>query len=176
MKTYVTILSHFLILALTCFALDPLTEFKKRVNQDDKIYQWKACLRDDGKEIFFFSTEKEYNEDIHAELRPSWFVYMPNVSGDDYIKIHANSLVGINDKLTFVGQITQLGKKGIVTIQTDHPKKDPDVAYIYAYTPEGDHLKETLLAKYNPTESNAIYDQYLTEAKRTHITLKEVTP
>ncbi|HEX4084054.1 MAG TPA: hypothetical protein VHY22_04025, partial [Chthoniobacteraceae bacterium] len=88
--------------------------------------------------------------------------YYPQIDVDDF----------------FIGYISELGKRGLVTMQTDPAWHDrPSVARIYAYTLEGDHLKRTKLAEYNPEKKdNPIYNKYLSESRRAKVQLQQVTP
>ena len=45
-----------------------------------------------------------------------------------------------------------------------------------SYTVEGDHLKRSLLTEFSPGQSNAIYDEYLSDAHRVQVQLAEVSP
>lgn len=79
--------------------------------------------------------------------------------------------------LCFVGQITELGKRGIVSmVRKTHRPLDGETITIYAYTIEGDHLKKHQLAQYEEGENNAVFDKYLAEDKRTHVQLQEIDP
>jgi hypothetical protein len=159
------------------------------------IYKWSVDLNNDSKQEVLLDTKQTaeeiaqetqdtkepYNSNIH-----SFEVYIAKADGSGYVES-----TGINDGTAlgvgavpevditqcYVGQIDELHAYGLVTIHTGYPRKAPAVACIYAYTIESDHLKRRLLAQYDSTKSsNAIYDKYLKEGKRTHVTLQEVTP
>ena len=184
------ILTTFILITMhtQCRAIDPVLEYKQfsGLSSNDTLYQWEIDLNGDSRKVIFLTTKADYQETRHDGVRPVWTVYLPDTDGLGHFKTHGIengyglspvSDVGIDEKLMFIGLVTQIGKNGIVTAQQDRGKKEVEaVTYIYAYTMEGDHIKETLLAKYNPAEPNAIYEQYLIDAKRTHITLQVVSP
>jgi hypothetical protein len=92
--------------------------------------------------------------------------------------------IGIDITKCYVGYVSEVGKQGIVTMDqwvTDDPRY-PDAKHgviqnqIFCYTVDGNHLKQTLLAKFLPGDKNAIYDKYLSPSKRTKVQLQPVTP
>lgn len=154
------------------------------------IYAWKADVNGDGKNEVFLIAGTDYDQQAkHDNPKdvPSWCVYLENADKSGYqlsrgtVEPELGSDVGpalpqIDPEKMYIGPISQLGKPGIVTIQTDYAKDLPAVSYICAYTIEGDHLKETLLAQYNPTEGrNPIYDHYLSNEHRTRVKLEKIT-
>ena len=74
-----------------------------------------------------------------------------------------------------MGNVSEVGQYALVTLQVSNPRAGDPIARIYAYTIEGDHLNRTKLAEYNPTQTNALFDKYLKDDKRTVITPVEVT-
>jgi hypothetical protein len=74
-----------------------------------------------------------------------------------------------------VGQIAELGKRGIVTIRYNNPREDPSIGIILAFTVEADRLKRTELARFTvSTTPHALFTKYLADDKRTVITPVEI--
>ena len=184
------------LMALPMFLLastpDPIADFKQglTIPPSDKILKWTADISGNGKKAVFLSLKSDFDEAKNDNDIPGWVLYIPESAGTSYqefkgIKMEPNTisliLPNIDIDLCYIGQITQLGKKGIVTIQTHSARSGPDksTSYIYAYVIEEDHLKRTKLAEYDSTksvETNPIYQQYLTDAKRTKVKIKKITP
>ena len=171
---------------------DPIADFEARaeagskvaLTSSDVICYWLGDLAGNGKKAFFISSKEDYDEDQSHNQWQTWEVYLPNDHGG-YTLCAATSddepgnyypQVDVDD--FFIGYISELGKRGLVTMQTDQAWHDrPTVARIYAYTLEGDHLKRTKLAEYNSEKKDSpIYNKYLSDARRTKVQLKEVTP
>jgi hypothetical protein len=176
-----------LILALihTAAAIgNPVLDYKSKYNlvASDKLLKWQSDLDGNGKQDVFLILKESY-EELRDQSVPGWEVYMAS-QGGIYTKIAGvedESGVGpalpqIDPEACFVGQITQLGKRGIVTFKIDNPREGESKATIYTYTIEGNHLKYTELAQYTPGQPNAIFDQYLKDNVRTQVQLQEVTP
>ena len=173
-----------------CNAIDPVADYRRFIPSDIKgdyvLYEWKGNIAGDGKLAVFLTSKESVLEARHDGVVPSWSVYLPKLNGgghmplagvDEGTGVSPVNSVEIDSDVMYIGPIEQLGKNGIVTIQTDHPRQTHAVAYIYAYTLEGDHLKKSKLAEYNPDQGvNPIYEKYLSEANRTKIHLQEVTP
>jgi hypothetical protein len=158
------------------------------------VYRWNVDLNNDGKNDALLDTKltpaeiKEENNETKGQYDPNvhgFEVYIAKSDGSGYVEstgVNDGTELGLglaleaNITRCFVGNITQLSQWGLVTIQNDYPRDGTSVAYIYAYTIDGDHLKRTQLAQYDPSESNAIYDQYLSDSHRTTVTLQEVSP
>ena len=185
---------QFLIFCVACLTqtaigqiTDPNQEYRRLIaenktkglleaNTDETMYKWNADVNGDGKVIVFLTLKDFYQKDRHDGQIPQWTVYIPKADGSGYLSA-PNNEPQIDQEKMFVGQITQLNQRGIVTIQIDRPRRDPAVAYIYAYTIEGDHLKQTKLAEYDPDAGdNIICNQYLTDTKRTRVVLQEIGP
>lgn len=149
------------------------------------VIKWVADIDGDGKSEVFLSLKDEYDQDVASDQAPGWFVYIADAASTNYsrstgIKDQGDDSVGaavpmIDLKLCFVGMVDELGKHALITMQIDNPRVGDPIARIYAYTIEGDHLKRTKLAEYNPMQPNAMYDKYLKDGKRTVITPVEVT-
>lgn len=192
MKT--TILIAILIAAALVYSgafadtADPVFDYKntKGLTTSDILYRWAADVDGDGKTDIFLCLKESYEEDARDKQAPSWRIYFSVAGGNTYFKPAGiddgdpkglgYSFPKIDPNSVFVGQITQLNKRGIVTIQTDTSRGGPAVARIYAYTRDGNNLKETTLVEYDPSQSNAIYEQYLSNNRRTQVQLQEVTP
>ena len=193
MKTFIIILG-FCILGVCAYAdvADPVLAFKEMAHlpSGTVIYRWDADVNDDGRKEVFLNLATGYNHQAkrgNPKIVPGWIVYLqnPGKTGYQLSRGVEDSEVGpgvgpgvpeIDETRMFIGPITQLGKRGIVTVQIDYPKRGPAVAYIRAYTIEADHFKCVLLAQFDPTlEKNAIFDQYLSKSKRTMVTLKKIT-
>lgn len=158
------------------------------------IYKWQIDINNDGRNDILLDTKltpteiAEENSETKNQYDPNvhgFAVYIAKADGNGYAVSTGISEGGelglgvvpeINTARCFVGQITQLNMPGIVTVQTESPRAGSAKAKIYAYTIEGDHLKRTLLAEYNPEQTNAIYDQHLSDGHRTQVQLQEVSP
>ena len=81
-----------------------------------------------------------------------------------------------NPESVFIGQITEINRFGVVSLDIQNPKEGPSLATIWAYTWEGDHLKRQKLAEYQSSEENPIFNKYLAEDKRTVLQVQQVTP
>ena len=169
-----------------CMAVEPVTDLKvfSRLKSNDKLYRWTVNIGNTG-DVVFLCARQDYKDALHDGQMPSWTVYLPVNGGSDYRKLAGVkstdgksdfSDVAIHLDKMFIGPIRQLGRIGIVTAQIDRPRKGAPAAYIYAYTLEGDYMKQTLLATYDPDKRNAIYDQYLSDAHRTKLEPQEITP
>lgn len=118
---------------------------------------------------------------------PGWHIYLSHAQGADYWKSTGTEYtpgeLGIGDVPTidpeacFVGQITELGKRGIVTMRIGNPRDRESVGIIYAYTIEADHLKRTELARYTIVEGpHALFTKCLKDGKRTVVTPVKMDP
>ena len=165
---------------------DPVADYKsqKSLLSTDTVSKWTADFAGNGHPSVFLSLKTDYDEDTKDGQVPSWIVYIASADGTSYTEstgLDEGSgtspvLPQIDPNLVFVGQITQLSKPGLVTVQTDSPKNGTPTNYVYALTVESGHLKKTLLAQYSSNQTNAIYDQYLSDAHRTTVTLQQVSP
>lgn len=150
------------------------------------LLKWQADINGDGKNETFLTRKEYYDEDVAAAQLPSWEVFLVGVAANTFSEstgvqnqgedsFGPGAVPQIDVKACFVGQVSELGQHAIVTQQVDSPRAGDPVARIYAYTIEGDHLKRTKLAEYNPTQANALFDKYLKDGKRTVITPVEVS-
>lgn len=157
------------------------------------IYRWNIDLNNDGKLDALLETKltpeeiaqenrdtkNHYNANVHG-----FTVYFSKPDGSGYVKCAgvddgdgvAPTVPEIDISHCYVGQITQLSKRGIVSVRTDMPRTGIGMSYIYAYLIESDHLKRVTLAEYNPEQRNSIFDQYLKNNVRTQVQLQEIIP
>jgi hypothetical protein len=167
--------------------LDPVSDLKQVAHYPSGtvLYRWLADINGDGKKEVFLEAESDYKQDRHDGDMPSWDLYLQNRKGGTFflsndIDIPESGGLGpglpkIDPDAMYIGRISELRRRGILTVGTDYPRRAPPVRYIYAYTIEGDHFKQVLLAQYDPTKGpNPIYQKYLTEAKRTKVPLEKV--
>ena len=114
-----------------------------------------------------------------------WDVYVKNEANTAYIVSNGIEIDGqisiafglpLNPETVFIGQITEINRFGIVTMEIANPREGPSMSTIYAYTWEGDHLKRQKLAEYETEQDNATFDKYLAEDKRTALQVHQVTP
>jgi hypothetical protein len=175
---------------LPSYGVDPITEFRAFMHEGatKTLYYWKLNVNGNGKPVVFLTTQEDYKTDRHDGAVPSWRVYLPTADGRGYVPgrgidfgdyVSEFNDIGVDPEKVYAGRITQLGKRGIVTIQVDEGRKrDPSVAYIHAYTIEGDHFKHVILATYNPdsVKDNPIHKQYLSSKRRMKVQLREIAP
>jgi hypothetical protein len=168
---------------------DPEADFKAdlAIAAGDKILKWEVDLDGDGKNEILFCLKSDHTKE-KEEFQPApWDLYIANSTGAGYTKsigteekedqISIDDLALIDTDECFVGQITELGKKGIVAIARESPREGPTINIIYAYTIEGDHLKKSELARYEDSATpHALYTKYLAEGKRTVVTPTELAP
>jgi hypothetical protein len=139
---------------------DPVADHKRShgLGAANTLYRMDIDINGDGRNEVLLCLKASYLEDKHDGQVPSWDVYLADAGASTYsLSLGLDDGEGVSPVLPridpsdiFIGKIEQLNKRGLVTVQTDFPKKGHPVRYIYAYTVEGSHLKETLLTKYNP--------------------------
>lgn len=181
------------ILALGCFTqaaladvTDPAADMKSSRGLDtgDILYKIVLDINGDGLNDVLLCYKPDYDDSINNNEAPEWDIYLAT-SATTYSHLIGLDLGSGTSQgaaapslclpRMFAGSITQLSKTGLVTIQTDYPTTLAAVTYIYAYTVESGHLKQTLLAQYAPGTTSAIYDQYLSDAHRTSVSYTSVT-
>lgn len=149
------------------------------INGDSKL-DVLLCFDDPGLQD---ATEAQSQEQEPGVL--SWDVYVRNPADTAYIvsggveidgKVSIASGLPIKHESVFVGQITEINRFGIVSLDIHNPKEGPSLATIWAYTWEGDHLKSQKLAEYESSEENAVFNKYLADDKRTVLQVQQVTP
>ncbi|MCX8495653.1 MAG: hypothetical protein ORN51_05660 [Akkermansiaceae bacterium] len=150
------------------------------------LLKWQADINGDGKSETLLTRKVDHDEDVAARQLPSWETFIASATADTFTEstgvqnqdddsFGVGAAPQIDIKACFVGQVTELGQRALLTQQVDNPRVGDPIARIYAYKIEGDHLKRTKLAEYNPMQPNALFDKYLKDGKRTIITLVEVT-
>lgn len=166
---------------------DPIVDFKAgmAIKPDDKILKWEVDLNGDGKSEILLSLKSEQLKAAGQNEGPAWQVYIAQSDGGYVLAkgievapdtLSVAEVPEINPGACFVGQITQFGKRGMVTMQIASPREGESVATLCALTVEGDHLKRVELAKYPMGQQNAVFDQYLKQGVRTAVHLEEVAP
>lgn len=102
-----------------------------------------------------------YSKSVGTEIKPG--------------ELSVGDLPQIDHERCFVGQISELGKRGIVTIRYNHPREGPPIGIIHAFTVEGDRLKRTELARFTDSpNTHAMFVKYLSDDKRTVMTPVEI--
>lgn len=165
---------------------NPINYYRSLGAGSPALIKWEADLNGDGKNEVFILKKEAYDQDIAANQIPGWFVFVaastPNNfsrpvgtrdAGDTVIGVGVLPAIDLNR--CYIGMITEIGVRGVVTMKIDNPRAGDPIARIYAYTIEGDHLKGKKLAEYNAKQSNALFDKYLKDGKRTIITPVQVT-
>lgn len=189
MKTHILILLLAMAFSSACAQInDPVAHFRSTsTDQSSKLMKWSADINGDGKPEMFLSNKDDYDADVVADTASGWFVFFADTTGNTFTEskglqeagedsIGVGGLSMIDLSVCFVGLVTEIAKHAVITQQIDTPRAGDPVARIYAYTIEGDHLKRTKLAEYNPQQPNAIFDKYLKDGKRTVIIPVEVNP
>lgn len=203
MKTYFTI-SAFFLFAVNAFALEvenPVALMASRTDLTPQDYQRyiqvgfkriQVDINGDGKlDMLLCHDDPEADDTTEAQARSQWggmlwwdiFVKKENNNGyiantgsvtDNVLGLGAP--VAINPDSAFIGQITEIDRFGIVTMEIANPREGPSMSTIYAYTWEGDHLKRQKLAEYKTEQENPIFDKYLAKDKRTVLQVQQITP
>jgi hypothetical protein len=169
--------------------IDPVADFQSAlaVPSGDKVLKWECDVNGDGKNEILLALKSDFEKDMQSHEPPSWSFYIANASGTSYARstgtenqpntLSVDDLPLIDPEACFVGQISELGKSGIVTMRIDNPREGESVGKIYAYTIEGDHLKRSELARYVIVEGpHALFTKYLANDKRTHVQLQQLQP
>ena len=190
MKPKIIILTIILIAAAKSEIENPVIDYKteRSLAPTDVLYKWSCDINGDGSQEVFLDLKESYAENVEDNVVPSWQVYIgTQIEGVvKYIKVTeleegppngvSPVFPQIDPARMFSGQITQLGKRGIVTMQRDITKNGIVSTRIFAYTIENGKLKETTLVEYYGEDPNVVYDQYLADNVRTQIQLIEVVP
>lgn len=184
------------IVVLSCAAYaedvaDPQSHvINRRYEAGDVIKRMTFDINGDGVADSFFTTiegnpdptTRISNEQSGGSL--SWDVYVSNQGGTTFKvntsvdingEINQGSGIELNPDQLYVGNISEISRFGVVTSAVKRSKSE-NSTIIYAYTWEGDHFKQWKLAEYVAGEQNAIFDKYLKDDKRTHITLQQIKP
>lgn len=154
----------------------------------DKILKIEIDVNGDGKNETLLSLKSDFEKEKENHEPTGWSFYIrENTPAAAFTKslgtettpneLSVDDIPQIDHELCFVGQITELDKRGIVTIRYNNPREGPSIGIIYAYTIEGDHLKKTELARFPVSNTpHALFTKYLADDKRTVITPVELTP
>jgi hypothetical protein len=151
--------------------------------------EWKVDIAHTGNPIILLGgvaghDPDEDNNVVRIEDNPNQYyfdVYIPANGGTYYLD---SSAVDIDIAQCYVGYVSEVNKYGLVTTEqmVGMDPKYPEAKHgviqdrIYAYTVEGNHLKQTLLSKDYIDGKNKIYMKYLSPSKRTKVQLQPVTP
>jgi hypothetical protein len=162
----------------------------RRYEAGDVIKRMTFDVNSDGVPDSFFTTIEGNpgpairisNEQAGGSM--SWDVYVSN-QGAATFKVNTSVEIGgeinqgagldLNTDKMYFGNISEISRFGIVTSAVKRSKSE-NFTVIYAYTWEGDYFKQWKMAEYVAGEQNAIFDKYLKEDKRTHVTLQQVKP
>ena len=188
------------ILVLCCRAYsadvtDPQSdEIAKRYEPGDIVKKMAFDINRDGVADQFF-TIIEANADPTTKIADaqsggsvSWEVYVSNSKANTF-KVcdtleEADAPDGLlqgvapldaNPNQLFLGTISEINRFGIVTSAVKRAKSE-NSTIIYAYTWEGDHFKRWKLAEFTSGETNPVFNKYLSEVKRTHVTVQQIKP
>lgn len=90
--------------------------------------------------------------------------------------------IGVDLSQCYVGYVAEVGQYGMVSVETREitaasGKGLPVLKdQIYCYTVEGDHIRRTdLTSLLEDAKKSPIYNEYLSDAKRTRVTLQEIS-
>ena len=190
------ILYTFLILATCLYASDTSNpqsyEITRRLEAGDTLKKMEFDINGDGILDPFFTVERSNSDPIDVEASnqeggtSSWDAYVSKAGTSFFTVSNTLEVQGGSDlyqgvSLTlrldemFVGNISEIQKFGIVTSVIKRVKTE-NSKIIYAYSWETDHFKRWKLAEFLVNDSNAIFDKYLADNKRTHVTITRVNP
>src|SRR5580658_9604264 len=147
---------------------DPIKDFAmSNTIPSQVIYMWRTDLNGNGKKDFLLEAKLTPQEKDKDEEETKYYsnpnvhaftVYIAKPSGSGYTEctgivedgMFGPALPEVDITQCYVGPIKEIHRFGLVTVQQDDPRHGPPVARIYAYTVDGDHLKQTKLAEFNP--------------------------
>jgi hypothetical protein len=169
---------------------DPVAEFKAEHNipAGDRILKLEVDINGDGRNEMLLCLKSELEKDKEDHEPVAWTFYIArNTLPVTYSKsvgtetkqgeLSVDDLPQIDPERCFVGQVTELGKRGIVTIRYNRPREGPPIGIIHAFTVEGDHLKRTELARFTDSpNTHALFAKYLADDKRSVINPLEIVP
>jgi len=179
-----------LALAVAASVPDAVLSFKTEhtIDAGDKILKIEIDVNGDGKNEVLLSLKSDHEKEKENHEPAGWTFYIrentPSIAFSKSLgtetkpnELSVDDLPQIDPLRCFVGQITELGKRGIVTIRYNNPREGPSIGIIYAYTIEADHLKKTELARFPVSDTpHALFTKYLADDKRTVITPVEIAP
>ena len=169
---------------------DAVLNFKTEhtIAAGDKILKIEIDANGDGKSEVLLSIKSDFEKEKENHQPAGWSFYIAeNTTPITFSKslgtetkaneLSVDDIPIIDHERCFVGQITELGKRGIVTIRYNNPREGPSIGIIYAYTIEGDYLKKTELARFPVSDTpHALFTKYLADNMRTVITPVEIAP
>ena len=169
---------------------DPLVDFKSSTSiaNGDKILKIEIDIDGDTHNENLLTLNSDFEQDKKDHEPQGWDFYIAgNTTPASYTKsigtaekpgeISMDDIPLIDINICFVGQITELGKHGIVTMRHNNPREGPTINIIYAYTIEGDHLKKQELARYEDSSTpHTLFTKYLAEGKKAVIMPVEINP
>jgi hypothetical protein len=155
-------------------------------------YKWNLDINNDGKvdvllDVKPNSSEIQMRGNEFDSNNMRWFTAYIS-TGTQFIKSsyiqagvgQVGEIVAVKTDECYVGSISEISACGIISIERTSEKSpesggDIEVARIYAYTVDGETIKKTKLAEFDPDENNAVYSKYLSPSKRTQVNLQEVS-
>jgi hypothetical protein len=159
---------------------DPVLDFKVglTIANGDKLLKWQLDVNGDSYKEVFLCLKSDFDKEVEEKQPQPWDVYKgQNLAGGLFLKSIGveeipNTISGILPDIDvtrcFVGEITELGKNGILTIRHINPREGQTINIIYAYTFESDHLKQTELIRYEDSSTpHILFRKYLADDKRT---------
>jgi hypothetical protein len=167
---------------------DPVANFKTEhtIATGDKILKFDTDVKGDGKYEILLCLKAEFEKDKEDHEPVAWtFCVAGNTTRVTYSKsvgteskqgeLSVDDLPQIDLETCFVGQIADLGKRGIVTIRYNNPREGPSIGIIHAFTVEGDRLKRTELARCTDSPApHSLFAKYLADDKRTVVAPAEI--
>ncbi len=186
MKNFLTMLG--LAMQMTAFAQvpNPVIDYRQTFSSlaaSAALMKWEADLNGDGLNEVFITDKASYDMAVAASEPADWLIYIATPEGfircdevheDD--QISSGILLSIDLGAVFVGNASEVGgARALVTEELRNPRAGDPSAVMHAYVIEDGHLKRTKLAEYNPMQTNALFDKYLKDGKRTVITPVEVS-
>ena len=162
----------------------------RRYEAGDVMRRMTIDVNNDGVPDLFFTTiegnpdptTRISNEQAGGSI--SWDAYVSNQGACTFrvntsVEIDGEIIQGagldLNPDRMHVGNISEISRFGIVTSAVKRSKSE-NFTLICAYTWEGDHFKQWKIAECAAGGRNAIFDKYLKDDKRTHLTLQQVEP
>jgi hypothetical protein len=168
---------------------DPVLDFKVglTIANGDKLLKWQLDVNGDSYKEVFLCLKSDFDKEVEEKQPQPWDVYKgQNLAGGLFLKSIGveeipNTISGILPDIDvtrcFVGEITELGKNGILTIRHINPREGQTINIIYAYTFESDHLKQTELIRYEDSSTpHILFTKYLADDKRTIVIPVEIDP
>lgn len=149
-------------------------------------------INNDGKiDLLLCYDDPESDDATEAQARAQWGgmlwwdIFVKKVDNNGYVAntgpvtdnvLGLGAPVAIDPDLAFIGQITEINRFGIVTMEIANPREGPSLSTIWVYTWEGNHMSKQKLAEYETEQENPIFDKYLAEDKRTVLQVQQITP